>query len=106
MRSPVPTSSRKATRIRVPPSRPSSSPITVKMKSVSTAGKRSKRPSPGPVPVTPPRARPNWLRQICWPSAKQRSQGSSQMSTRCWTWVKVFHAKYAPLANNVKPTTR
>ena len=56
MRSPVPTMSRKAATTAAAPSRPSSSAMAAKMKSVAASGMRWGLPRPGPSPKIPPAA--------------------------------------------------
>ncbi len=96
MRRPLPTMRRKATRMAVVPSRPSSSPMTAKMKSFSASGMLL-RPRPSPRPPMPPSAMANQPRRI-WnpPGPSGSAHGLSHESMRCWTWAKRQKANSAP----------
>ena len=85
------------------PTRPSSSPIEVKMKSVLESGTRSGRPAPRPVPSMPPVASP----KSPWATWKLVLAGSpsgwSHTSTRSCTRETNVHAAKAPPPKMTRP---
>ena len=76
MRNPAATNSRNPIRIATVPSRPSSSPIAEKMKSVDAFGILSGLPSPKPVPANPPEPNENNDWTIWYPSPPRPATGS------------------------------
>ena len=81
MRNPLPTSSRKHDDARATvPSRPSSSPMAAKMKSVDATGIMSGLPSPRPVPAKPPV--PNAYRPARAGSPRSRRSATGRATCR------------------------
>ena len=106
MRKPAPIISRKASSTALAPTRPSSSPMAAKMKSVSDSGMRLGLPRLRPVPVTPPAENANCASTIWKPSPFGSAHGSSQMSTRSWTCTNWLCANTAPKPNSSTPIAR
>ena len=105
-RSPAPTISRYDISTAAAPNMPSSSPIEVKMKSLSATGTISGLPRPRPVPISPPSDRPHSACTIWKPSSCQSPHGSSQMSTRNLTWSNNRHDTKAAPKNIAAPRNR
>ena len=93
-------------RIATVPSRPSSSPIAEKMKSVDAFGILSGLPSPKPVPANPPEPNENNDWTIWYPSPPATGQGFAHTDTRSWTWPKMAYPIAAPVTNSPAPARR
>ena len=87
------------------PTRPSSSPIAAMMKSVLANGTVPGRPSPSPVPVSPPVPKPNSDWTSWKPFLSGSANGSSQVSTRRCTCANRKYAVNAPPTNSSTPMT-
>jgi hypothetical protein len=76
------------------------------MKSFCASGTLSGLPRPRPVPTIPPSPIPYSACTIWNPLPYSSSHGSSQMSTRVWTWPNSRHDANAAAPNSTKPMIR
>ena len=85
------------------PTRPSSSAMTAKIRSVDASGRWLALLCPGPSPNSPPAAMANQPWMIWYPVVEAWGHGSSQPWTRLLAWPMTLRARNDPNANRPAP---